>query len=198
MIQYDDYAYAGFDLTADAGSLTASVAGNDVLLTFTQPAGMTAGVDYYEVYYATSRTGFFDGTALLVTGVPIIAPATPTVTVTHTNALTAPNSEFYYMVIPVTATNGRGSSTYSIGVWTRAFAGHGTLGLPLRPSAVETVDWYCDAIPNVLGMDFYSNGYWTGHTPAMPAGVYDADVIMGAGYQLTVSPGSGRYSFVGW
>jgi hypothetical protein len=32
----------------------------------------------------------------------------------------------------------------------------------------------------------------------MPAGVYDAPVIMGAGYQVTVSPGMGRYSFIGW
>jgi hypothetical protein len=47
-------------------------------------------------------------------------------------------------------------------------------------------------------MDFYGNGYWVGHVPAMPAGTYDTNVLLGVGYQITVSPGSGRYSFMGW
>jgi hypothetical protein len=157
---------------------------------------MTPGVDYYEVYFATTRTGFFDGSAQLVGGTTIVAPAGPTATVTHTAAIPT-SDELYYMVVPVTAASGRGSSTYSIGIWTHTFQGHETFGLPLIPAAIQTVDWYSDAIPNVLGMDFFGNGYWVGHTPAMPAGVYDAPVVLGGGYQITVSPGTGRYAFIG-
>jgi hypothetical protein len=178
----------GFDASGRP-SLNATVdAGGNVTLTWSPVAGR----DSYTLVASSTRRGFHG----MPGNVTIISGLTNETYVLQGGALS--EGAWYYIIIPYSSLNGSGSSTYSVGVWTRTFQGHETFGLPLRPAIVQSVDWYSEAIPNVLGMDFFGNGYWVGHTPAMPAGVYDTDVVMGVGYQITVSPGSGRYSFVGW
>jgi len=184
----------GFDPAIDARELQLTVAGDDVLLTFTQPPGVVPGVDAYEVRVATSRAGFFDGSAVLVSGSPVLAGPGPTMSLTDAGAILR-SPELYYMVIPVTAA-GVGASTYSVGVFTRTFQGADTLALPLRPSSPSTVDAYADMIPGTLGILYLSGGVWVPHFRGMPAGAYDAAVNIGAGYQISTAAGS-RYSFVG-
>jgi len=194
-IRYDDAsAFAGFDPAMDARSLEATVAGDDVLLAFDQPPGMVGGT--YEVWYSPTRTGFFDGTATLLSAVS--APGTPTVTVSHVDALLL-GGESYYMVIPVNAAAQTGASSYSVGVWTKLLAAHDTLALPLRPDVPRAVSWYADAIPGALGILWLTtDGVWVPHFTAMEAGVYDAPVALGSGVQVSVrSAAPVRYAFVG-
>ncbi|HKZ47383.1 MAG TPA: hypothetical protein VJ397_01205, partial [Thermoplasmata archaeon] len=184
----------GFDPSTDARELQVAVSGDDVLLTFPKPPAVTPGVDAYEVLVATNRVGFFDGSAVLLGGAAVPAGPGPTMTLTDAGAILR-SPELYYMVVPVTAA-GVGASTYSVGVFTRTFQDADTLALPLRPATAETVDAYADAVPNTLGLLYLSGGAWVPHSRAMPAGVYDAALVFGAGYQITVAAAS-RYSFVG-
>jgi len=154
-ITYTDVA--GFDSATDARDLQVTVVGDDVLLTFPQPPAVTPGVDAYEVRVATSRAGFFDGSAVLLGGAPIVSGPGPTMTLTDAGAILR-SSELYYLVVPATAA-GIGASTYSVGVFTRTFQGADTLALPLRPSTAETVDAYADAIPNALGLRYSFVGF---------------------------------------
>ncbi|HKZ47529.1 MAG TPA: VWA domain-containing protein, partial [Thermoplasmata archaeon] len=180
---FDEFPSPGFVPATTARSLTASAAGDNLRLDWSA----VPGVSNYEVLYATSRTGFFDGSAVLLATVP-------GVTYTHANAIPL-SAELYYLVKPA----GGAASTYTIGVWTATFAGHGTFSLPLRAAIpAPSVSLYADAIPNTLGILWLTpSGQWVPHLAAMPSGVYDAAASPGTGYQLTVRP-SGRYSFVGW
>jgi len=184
----------GFDPATDARDLQVSIFGDDILLAFPQPPAVTPGVDAYEVLVATSRAGFFDGSAALLGGAPILSGPGPMMTLTDVGAILR-SPELYYMVVPVTAA-GVGASTYSVGVFTRTLQGADTLALPLRPPSAESVDSLADAIPNALGLLYLGGGAWVPHFRGMPAGVYDAAVVLGAGYQITVATVS-RYSFVG-
>ncbi len=98
---------------------------------------------------------------------------------------------------PVEDAVGPGASTYSVGVWTRTFRGTEAFGLPLRPDTPLAVSALADAVPNVLGVLHLIDGVWVPHLPAMPAGVYDAAVVPGGGYQVSVSGTASRYAFVG-
>ncbi|HKZ48783.1 MAG TPA: hypothetical protein VJ397_08375, partial [Thermoplasmata archaeon] len=194
MLQFHDEGSAGFDPATNARNLTASLVGGDILLRFPRPAGMAGGS--YEVWFSPTRTGFFDGTASLVGGAAISDPGTPTVIVAHIGALSL-GDEIYYLVVPVNAAQERGASTYSLGVWARDFSGHDTLALPLRPNIARAVSWYVVMVPRVSGVLWLSaGGAWVPHATAMPSGVYDALVVLGGGYQITVA-GTVRYYFVG-
>jgi len=181
-ILYDDGPSPGFEPATTARSLRASVAGDDVVLTWDAVPGVTS----YEILFATGRLGFSDGFA-----VPL-APTT-LLTYTHAGALVLGN-ELYYLVRPA----GGAASTYSIGVWTATYAGHGTFGLPLRPAAGSLrVSDFARVVPNALGVLWLApNGEWVPHFTGMPPGVYDVAVSPGAGYQIVVGA-SVRYSFVG-
>jgi len=197
MIRFEDYTFAGFDPATDARSLLAAAIGDDVVLTFAQPPAIVPLVDHYEVWRSTTRTGFFDGSAVLVGGGVVPAPAGFTVTVTDAAAVVA-NGEVYYMVVPLSASLGRGASSYSIGVWTRTFTGTETFGLPLRPDTLRPVSWYADAVPGALGIVWLTAaGVWIPHFTEMPTGTYDVTAMLGAGFQIGVRS-SVRFSFFGW
>ena len=193
-IAFDETAFAGFRLGLEASSLTPAVAGDDVILAWLQPPGMAGGT--YQVWSSPSRTGFFDGAAAIALTVP--APGTPDITATLVGALTAAD-EAYYRIVPVNAAAQAGSPTYSVGAWAKAFAAHDTFGLPLRPTAPVAVSALADAIPGALGVLWLTaGGDWVPHFPAMASGTYDADMALGAGYQVSVAPaGPVRYAFVG-
>jgi len=182
--------FAGFDPAADARSLAATVSGDDVILAWSPPGGMGSG-DAYQVWSSTSRTGFFDGAAALAG-----TAAFPTTTFTDAGTLGS-TAEVFYWVVPVGAALGPGNPTYSVGVWAKTFANSDTLALPLRPRAPGPVSAYANAIPGALGILWLApSRSWVPHFTAMPAGVYDAAVVLAGGYQVSVS-GTVRYAFVG-
>ena len=189
-IRYDDGPSAGFTL-AEARSLAATVAGDDVTLSWTTPASM--GIASLEVWHGTTRTGIFDGTAAPLASVP-----TATTTFTHAGALLG-GDEHYYWIVPRDLSGELVASTYSVGVWAKTFRTHDTLALPLRPVVPRAVSWYADAVPGTLGiLSLTANGAWVPHLTAMPAGVYDAPVAVGSGVQISMrSAVPVRYVFVG-
>jgi hypothetical protein len=189
--------FGGYDPASDAAGLTARVAGDDVALEFPAAAGMSAGVDAYEVWAADSRAGFFDGTSWQVPGSPFLAAAGP-MSVTHAGAITGPG-EACYLVVPRLSTGETGTSTYSVCVWTTTYLGTQFVGLPLRPLQPGPVSWYVGDIPAALGIAWLAPpGIWVAHAAGMGPGVYDATFRFGGGVQLSVGGVVPvRYSYVG-
>jgi len=174
----------------------ATTTGDSVILTF--PAPSLGFSDTYQVWYSTnSRAGFFDGSAQLVGGMEIGAVTDP-MTVVHANALLL-GQEVCYLVVP-NSTFGLGESTYSVCLWSETFQNTHTFALPLHLSTVRTLDWYCSSVAGTLGMLWLTpSGTWVPHFTAMPSGTYDANVLVGSGYQIQVrSSGPVRYVFIGW
>ena len=190
-IQYDEGPSAGFTL-AEARTLTATVAGDDVTLTWTTPAA-AASLASLEVWHGTTRTGIFDGTAS-----PLASLPTAGTTFTHAGALLG-GDEHYYWIVPRDLSGELVATTYSVGVWAKTFRTHDTLALPLRPVVPNAVSWYADAIPGALGILWLTaNGIWGPHFTAMAAGVFDASVALGSGVQISIrSTAPVRYAFVG-
>jgi hypothetical protein len=200
-IKWNNGSYIGFDWNSDAKSLTASVdsTSGDVTLNWLRPASATSGVDKYFIYYSNTRDGFWGRSGIdyhLLGGGPIFVG---TETAIHLKAATA-GTELYYMVVPLKSSTLRfGASTYSIGVWTAAFSGvYDSMGVPLKLSNVESADWYCDATPNSVGINYYiySEQRWGWHTTRMPMDVYDTDIIMSEGYQISTSAVT-KYTYIG-
>jgi hypothetical protein len=199
MIRYDDgTGFLGFDFTTEAKSLQVTVEANgDVSLTWQEPTSMGAG-DWYIVYYSNERDGFFgtlDVDYLLVSSVSF-----GTNTATHGDAqANSPGARLHYMVVPFNATSVRGSSTYSIGIWTEEYLSqYDTIGIPLKLSVYHTADWYCDNIQNTVGINYFniSSQRWSWHSERMPVGAFDTILEMTAGYQISTS-GPTKYTFIG-
>ena len=169
-------------------SLTARIEGFDISLSWKAVAGTTR----YLVFKSEERDGLHD---------LLLLPASNT-TNTHwvdRQAIGNGESEYYYMVIPVDSSGGLGSSTYSIGVFTTEYqSGSDAFALPLKPLEVHSLDWYCDNIPNVVGIVHLMKGYWRLHAREMPEGVYDAEALQSEGYQISVSGSATTYTFVGY
>jgi hypothetical protein len=200
MIIHDhDNGFLGFDYNNDAKNLSASIAFNgDVVLTWdgTSQQGLQG---WYNVYYSHTRDGFF-GTAEVD-----YFQACPSIGFGTTNAFhlgakaNDPKARLYYIVVPYNASGIVGSSTYSLGIWTEEYlAQYDTVGLPLKQKNTKSVDWYCDNIPDTVGMNFYINNEqrWSWHSTRMPQGAFDPDIIMTEGYQISTSA-STKYTFIG-
>jgi hypothetical protein len=197
MIIYDNVSI-GFDatpLSGNADSLTAVVdpSNSNVNLTW----GAAVGIDSYYVYNSTKRDGFF-GTL----GVDYFLLTTSTLGnefCTHPNAAVV-GSEQYYMVVPfISGTGEKGVSSYSIGVCTAGYLDqYDTLALPLKPSNYETIDWFCDNIPDTVGINYFdvTAQRWIWHSTEMPEGAFDVIVEMGVGYQISTS-GPTKFTFIG-
>jgi hypothetical protein len=63
------------------------------------------------------------------------------------------------------------------------------MGLPLKLSSFPTADWYCDNIPNTVGINYYihQEQRWGWHSTRMPQGAYDPQRVMAEGYQISNS-----------
>jgi len=193
MILHDDAPFKGFRASSEARSLNASVAGEDVVLTFDQPPGMGGGT--YELWRATTRTGFFNGSAALAASIP--APGAPTVTVADPGVLLL-GDEFYYLVIPVNDTGVRGASTYSVGLWETVYSTYDTFALPLRADVTHMASWYAAALPGLRGFLWISpDGVWIPHFAEMGAGAYDIPVVLSVGLQIAIAAPV-RFVHVGW
>ncbi len=194
----DDSGFSGFDPLSEAKNLTVSIQPyGDVNLTWPEPSSMSDG--RYEVYYSHERDGFFK--TLDVNYYRIGSPIDFRInTVTHIGiSAENPGTRLYYMVVPFNSSGVRGSSTYSIGIWTESYdQGYDTFGLPLKLNTTHTMDWYCDAIDNTWGMNYYNvaEQRWMWHKTIMPEGIYDVDVMMGEGYQVSTTSAT-KFTFVG-
>ncbi len=199
MIRYKTCSFVGFDYNSDANTLSAQVnpVTGDVSLTWSQPSGMDYD-DKYNVYYSPSRDGFhgIEGSDFfLLTTVPFSAQRMAV----H-SGVALPGNQYYYTVIPVNENNVKGSSTYSIGVWTSKYsAEYDTIGIPLILDSYETADWYCDQIDNAVGINYFKDLVvrWSWHSTRMPAGAFDPTLIMTEGYQISTSAQT-KYTFIGY
>jgi hypothetical protein len=199
MISYDDdNGFLGFDSVSEAKNLTVSIQPyGDVNLTWPVPSSMSDG--RYEVYYSHERDGFFK--TLNVNYYRIGLPVDFGTNYATHEGISAdnPGTRLYYMIVPFNASGVRGASTYSIGIWTEGYdQGYDTLGLPLKFNATYSIDWYCDSINDTWGMNYYNvpEQRWMWHKTIMPEGIYDTDVMMAEGYQISTTA-STRYSFIG-
>jgi hypothetical protein len=198
MILHKDAAFTGFDADTDAKSLTVTVEANgDVNLVWQEPTSMVLW-DLYEVFFSDTRDGFFR--TRNVDYFLVSAPGFGTNTATHVGAgAHNPGSRLYYMVIPMNQTGFSGTSTYSIGIWTEEFLDmYDTFGIPLKLDFSEGVDWFCDNIPDTVGINFIDDGqgWWSWHSTRMEKGAYDPLLERGIGYQISTS-GATKFTFVG-
>jgi len=199
MISYDDDSLLlGFDPANEAKNLSVSVQSNgDVNLTWEEPVSKGVG-DRYEIYYSNTRDGFFgtfDVDYFLVSTVNFGNNTTTHVGANASNA----GARLYYMVVPFNASGVRGSSTYSIGVWTEDYlAEYDTFGVPLKMIYNYTADWYCDNIPDTVGINYYivNEQRWGWHSERMPEGAYDPVIVMTEGYQISTSIAT-KFIFIG-
>ncbi|UCE37260.1 MAG: right-handed parallel beta-helix repeat-containing protein [Thermoplasmata archaeon] len=199
MILYDDdIGFSGFDPDTDAQSLNISIESDgDVRLSWQAPTGMGTG-DYYLVYCSNTRDGFFGD---LNSGFSIVDSVGFGInTAMHEGArANDPGTRLYYMVLPVNATRVMGAGTYSVGIWTEKYLSqYDTIGIPLKLENNQTVDWYCDNIPDTVGINYFDhNGQrWAWHATRMPEGTYDTVLEMTEGYQISTSDTT-KYIFIG-
>jgi parallel beta-helix repeat protein len=199
MIIYDNVSF-GFDATpcGEANNLTVTVnsTSGTVTLNWAQPVNTSLG-DGYQVIRSTKRDGFwgFSGKDYeLLATLPF-----DTLSYLDINNAT-PGTEYYYIIVPINLSTGeRGSSTYSIGIWTEEFlAQYDTFGIPLKLSDYYTADWFCDNIHNTVGMNYYniSAQRWFWHSTRMPTGAFDPTIEMTEGYQISTSNAT-TFTFIG-
>ncbi|MCK4444711.1 MAG: fibronectin type III domain-containing protein, partial [Thermoplasmata archaeon] len=169
-------------------SLSAQVEGNDINLSWEAVTGAVG----YQVFRSEERNALHNLSLLP------IANTTETYWV-DSGVIGNERSEYYYMVIPADPSGGLGSSTYSIGVFTEEYqSGADTFALPLKPVKPHSLDWYCDNIPNVVGIIHLMKGYWRLHAREMPEGVYDAEALQAEGHQISIGGATTTYTFVGY
>jgi hypothetical protein len=197
MIRYESNLFGFSTMTSEAKSLKASVddMGN-VTLMWAIPSSMNPN-DRFHVLRSTSRDGFWGQINMDYLKVADLPYNTFEY---HDLQIAKRDTEFYYMVVPVnTTTQEIGTSSYSTGVVTLGFdSGYDTLGLPVKQESVYFVDWYCDNIPNALGINYhlYCEQRWIWHKKIMPSGAYDTLISMSKGYQISTT-GPAEFSFIG-
>jgi hypothetical protein len=200
MIVHDhDNGFSGFDYSTKAKDLIVSVESNgDVILNW-QEEPTIGPTGWYDVFYSNTRDGFFGllGSDYFHASHSV---GLGTTTATHVGAkANEPGARLYYMVVPFNESSVRGSSTYSVGIWTEEYlAEYDTMGVPLKLDTTETADWYCDNIPDSVGINYYiyNENRWGWHSIRMPNGVYDPDIIMTEGYQISTMI-STKFMFIG-
>jgi hypothetical protein len=200
MIVYDDDSgFSGFDSDSEAKNLSVFVELNgNVILSWQEPSSMISG-DWYEVYYSNNRDGFFGTFGVNYDlASPSIGFGTNTTTISGLGA-NDPGARLYFIVVPFNVSGVKGASTYSIGVWTEEYlVGYDTIGIPLKLSSYESADWYCNNIPDTIGINYYiySNQRLGWHSTRMPEGAYDPILFMTEGYQISTSSTT-KFTFIG-
>jgi hypothetical protein len=157
------------------------------------------GADHYIVYRSTTREGLNNLSLLYWWETNYYDPNDTSYI--DLNAASSGGTQYYYMIVAVSDPDVHVgfNSTYSIGVWTGKYnKGYDTFGLPLKLDFTRTTDWYCDAIPNFLGMNYFdiTTQRWMWHKTIMPEGAYDPEVVMADGYQISTTAFT-KYTFIG-
>jgi hypothetical protein len=202
MVRYDNTSF-GFDAApdgageADKVTVTVDTVSETVTLYWSLPVSIIPGLHQYQVLRSPTRDGFWG-----LPGIDYTLLATLPFDITQYSdvANATQGTRWYYMIMPLDPVRfERGSGTYTVGVWTGDYdAGYDTFAIPLKIDSTESVDWYCDAIDDIWGMNYYNTAEqrWIWHKTVMPSGIYDEDVEMGRGYQISTSVAT-KYSFIG-
>jgi hypothetical protein len=199
MINFDDDSgFSGFDFSSEAKSLDATVSptGN-VVLRWQEPAVMGSG-DWYEVYYSNTRDGFFGTPGVHYVSLPSINYGNDFTIISGLGAHN-PGSRLYFMLVPYNSLGTKGSGTYSKGIWTEEYlAEYDTIGIPLKMSWNESADWFCDNIPDSVGINYYiyPDQRWGWHSTRMPEGAFDPVILMTEGYQISTASAT-KFTFIG-
>ena len=176
------------DSTEFRKSLSAQKDGSNIVLIWNS----LPGANEYKILKSIRRNGFHQFYVQAIVTVPPVQN-----TWTDYDALSN-EGELYYMIVPVDFHGSWSSSTYSVGVSTLDYqSGSDTFALPFKPVEPHSLDWYCDNIPNAVGIIHLMKGYWRLHAREMPEGVYDADSCQGEGYQISFDGGTTSYTFIG-
>jgi hypothetical protein len=199
MILYENISF-GFNATpgGDARKLTAQVnsISETVVLNWQKPENI-GSLDQYIILRSNQRDGFW--------GVPgqdyielAVLPYNVQFYLDEGNA--TEGSQLYYMILTInSSTLKRGSSSYSIGIWTEIYLSqYDTFGIPLKPVINHTADWYCNNILETVGINYYnvSAQQWRWHSTRMTEGAFDPVMEMTYGYQIsTTSPT--KFTFIG-
>ncbi|MCK5562479.1 MAG: hypothetical protein KAJ51_17900, partial [Thermoplasmata archaeon] len=180
-------APTGFNLTVNMTTGTANLTWDAV-----------TGADHYLIYRSDNRAGLND---LDLVAHAITSLNRPQETWHEDPGAAAPGRNYYYTVAAVRfAGEAIGyNSSYSIGLATLTYSpGYNTLALPLRNAPENAVDWYCEQLDGMIGMQYLANEKWCWHSKDMPAGVFDELVRFGHGYQVAIIGGNDvYYSFSG-
>ena len=196
------YPLAGFDPATTARSITASIRGDDVLLTWAEIPGFGSPGAAYEVYFADAPWKLhgrpWTDYRLLAT---IPATGAGSASTVHAGALAA-GPQWFYRAVPVQDGLSRGASTYSAGVFaTSVGPGYSAIGLPLRPVADGA--YYVPPVSSLLGQNVsgvlwfdLARQDWVAHAAWMSPGTYDAPFTMTMGVQVDVAVPT-RITFVG-
>jgi hypothetical protein len=199
MIVYNDHSeFSGFDPESNGKNLTAVVEDTGAVnLTWEKPSGIDTG-GMYKVYYSNKRDGFFgfsDYDYYLIGTVDA-----DIYNFTHRNARAdTPKTRLYYMVVPYNSIGVQGSSTFSIGIWTKNYScGYDTIGIPLKLQNNYSANWLCDNIPDCVGINYFNNieQKWFWHSTVMPKGAFDTVIQMTNGYQISTSNAT-KFIFIG-
>jgi parallel beta-helix repeat protein len=200
MISYENNTgFEGFNYSSEGKNLTVSVESNgDVTLTWQEPSSMTFG-DWYEIYYSNIRDGFYGtfGVDYDLAG-PSIGFGTNSTIISGLGAID-PGARLYFIVVPFNASGVRGSSTYSLGIWTEEYLSqYDTFGIPLKLRLNKTMDWFCHNISDTVGMNYFIENQqrWGWHTTRMPQGAFDPILVMSEGYQISTSNAT-KFTFIG-
>jgi hypothetical protein len=199
MITYDsDNGFMGFDYITEAITLSISIEPNgEVNLSWKEPMCMKTG-DWYEIYYSGSRDGFFGKFGVDYYLLNITSHGTNNTT--HVDAQTNdPGTRLYYMIVPFNFTGIRGASSYSVGIWTEGYLPqYDTFGLPLKSFKCQSADWFCDNIPNTVGLNYFNvtNQRWDWHPTRMARGAFDPELEIDEGYQISTHDAT-LFSFIG-
>ena len=176
------------DSIAFRKGLTAQESGPDVVLAWSHASGSAE----YHVFRSTERNGLHNLSLQPIATVPSSQNSW-----TDVGLLSLPG-EHYYIVMSVRPDGELGSSTYTVGVITVEYqSGSDTFAPPMKID-IHSLDWYCDVIPNVVGMAYIVDQVWKFHAREMPEGVYDMEVLQGEGYQISFNGSTTKNTYVGY
>jgi hypothetical protein len=193
MISYDSQSFGGFNSTNEADQIGATVnTKGNVTLTWTRPKAMDND-DQYLIYRSMERDGYFTGSASLVATIPYGTEFWIDENIVQSG------TQYYYMIVPENETGEKGSSSYSVGIWTEEYdSGYDSFGIPLKTNKYHSADWYCDNIPNTVGINYFDTGMqlWMWHSNRMPEGAFDTQIEMTTGYQISTNSNT-KFTFIG-
>jgi hypothetical protein len=146
------------------------------------------GADHYIIYRASSRKELNDLDLVPLHTTHVAIPSETWYT--DPGALAVSGTEYYYTVGAVKfAGDSVGYNTsYSIGIMNIEYSpGYNTMSLPFGICTQRSVDWFCNELENVIGIQYLDNrGTWKMHSKDMSPGVFDTTVVPSYGYQLAV------------
>jgi len=157
---------------------------NDIILIWNP----VTGASHYHIYISTARNGF-----------DLSAPSASTTATTwiHFNANLIGDAnysmQYFYLVRAVDAGGVEDFNINILGKYTYVLeAGVGgkwnQFALALEPLTNYSVDSLADAIPHCDGIAWFNqtSQQWIFHATVMSSGVFDAMVVMGTGYQVSI------------